>query len=73
MCIFRQFTWSSHAQFDPLELFLKKQMMNGTKHPFTFSFKMQVGMTTELTHAPVYEQSQLGAAADYLLIKQGLP
>lgn len=44
-------------------------MMNGTKHPFTFSFKMQVGMTTELTHAPVYEQSQLVAAADYLLIK----
>lgn len=30
---------------------------------------MQVGMTTALTHAPVYEQSQLEAAADYFLIK----
>lgn len=64
------FTRSNCAQFDPLELFKKqKQMMNGTKHPFTFPFKMQVGMTTALTRAPVYEQSQLGAAADYFLIK----
>lgn len=43
--------------------------MNGTKHPFTFPFKMQVGMTTVMTHALVYEESQLEAAADYLLIK----
>lgn len=41
--------------------------MNGTKH--SFPFKMQVGMTMALTRAPVYEESQLGAAADYLLIK----
>lgn len=32
-------------------------------------FGKQAGMTTALTHAPVYEQSQLGAAADYFLIK----
>ncbi len=43
--------------------------MNGPKHPFTFAFKTQVGMTTALTRAQVYEQSQLGAAADYFLIK----
>lgn len=55
---------------DLLESFKKKTPNDQwQKHPFTFSFKMQVGMTTELTHAPVYEQSQLGAAADYLLIK----
>lgn len=34
-----------------------------------FHFKMQVGMTTALTHVPAYEQSQLEVAADYLLIK----
>lgn len=44
-------------------------MMNGTKHPFTF--KMQVGTTAALTRAPLRAQSQLGAAADYFLIKQG--
>ncbi len=32
-----------------------------------FPFKKQAGAA--LTHAPVYEQSQLGAAADYFLIK----
>lgn len=63
------FTLSSHAKLDHLELCEKPQMTNGTKHPFTSPFKMQVGTTTALTHAPVYEQSQLGAAADYLLIK----
>lgn len=30
---------------------------------------MQAGVTTALTRAALYEQSQLGAAADYFLIK----
>lgn len=45
----------------------KKQTTNATKAEL--SLKMQVSMTTVLTRAPVYKQSQLGAAAHYLLIK----
>lgn len=45
----------------------KKQTTNATKSKF--SLKMQVSMTTALTRAPLYKQSQLGAAAHYLLIK----
>lgn len=42
-------------------------MHGGRKHPFPF--KNAGGQTVALTHALLYEQSQLGAAADYLLIK----
>lgn len=66
----------NRAQFDPRELFWggkkqqqQQQLMNGAKHPFTFAFKMQVGHDRGADSAPVYEQSQLGAAADYFLIK----
>lgn len=34
-----------------------------------FPFKIQADMAAMLTYVPVYEQSQLGVAADYFLIK----
>lgn len=34
-----------------------------------FRFKTLAGVTPTLTHAPLCEQSQLGAATDYFLIK----
>lgn len=51
-----------------LNCFKTQMMHGGRKHPFPF-FKNAGGQTVALTHALLYEQSQLGAAADYLLIK----
>ena len=47
----------------------KKQIINDTQHLLMAAFKMRAGVTAALTRAPLYELSQLGAAADYLLIK----
>lgn len=44
----------------------RQQMKKKVRVPV---FKMRAASSTALTHAPLGEQSQLGAAADYFLIK----